>query len=244
MKQLFSLTKRNLKETLREPLTFVFCLIFPIIMLVIMPLIFSNIENTPANFQITSYAPGICVFGYTFVSMFVSLQITSDKNTSFIKRLNISPIKKSTYYFSIVLSSLPIALMQTILFFATALIFGFPFDINFLLSIIYLIPSAIFYICLGILIGIICKNEKQTGPISSIFISFVGIFGGVFMPTSIFSGGFATFVNLLPFSHTVMIANELQLVGIGAIYPHILYIIGWTIILIITSIIIEKIRKN
>ncbi|MDY3659214.1 MAG: ABC transporter permease [Eubacteriales bacterium] len=244
MKKLFALTKRNLKEMLRDPLSIVFCLIFPVIMLVLMQAISMNISFIPDNFKIQSYASGICVFGYAFIGMFVSLQIATDKNTSFIKRLNIAPTKKWTYYLSFVCSSLPLAFAQTILFFAIALIFKFPFNVNLILSIIYLIPSALLYITLGIMIGIICSNEKQTGPISSIFISLVGIFGGVFMPLSSLSNGFLTFVNALPFSHTVMIASELHTIGTSAIYPHILFILGYTALFITISIIVEKIKEK
>lgn len=243
MNKLFALTKRNVKEMLRDPLSIIFCLLFPILMLVLMQLIFSN-TSSPDNFNITSYACGICVFGYTFISMFVALQITSDKNTSFIKRLNIAPISRWTYYSSFICSSLPLAMAQSIIFMLISLIFGFPFDINFLLTIIYLIPSALMYICLGIMIGIICNNEKQTGPISSIFISLVGIFGGVFMPLSSLSQGFLNFVNALPFSHSVLIAGELQVIGGGAIYPHILFILGYTLLFILISFIVEKIREK
>lgn len=229
---------------LRDPLSIIFCLIFPILMLIMIPCIFSNIEYTPGNFQIQNYANGICIFGYTFIAMFVALQISSDKNTSFIKRLNIAPTNKFVYYASFVCSALPLAIIQTIIFFAIALIFKFPFDTNLILSIIYLIPSALFYICLGILIGIICKNEKQTGPISSIFITLTGLLGGVFMPISTLSKGFATFVNLLPFSHTVSISADIQSIGASAIYPHILYILGYTALCIFISFLIEKIKSK
>ena len=171
MKKVIQLTIRNIKEMLRDPLSIVFCLIFPILMLVLMQSIFTNFEYIPDNFKIANYAPGICVFGYTFIAMFVGLQIASDKNTSFIKRMNIAPINKFTYYLSFMLSAFPLAILQTILFFLIALFFGFPFNYKFLLSVVYLMPSSILYISLGIMIGVICNNEKQTGPISSIFIT-------------------------------------------------------------------------
>lgn len=242
MKKCFILAQRNIKEMLREPLSLVFCLGFPLIMLLVMQIIFTNMEFVPANFKIKSYANGICVFGYTFTSLFVAMQISSDKNTSFIKRINISPINKFSYYFSFFISALPMVFIQTILFFLVALIFKFPFGVYFLLNILYLLPSAIFYICIGILIGCICKNEKQTGPITSIFISLTGIFGGVFMPINAFSGGFATFINLLPFSHSVLIGSELQSIGAKCIYPHILYLLFYIVIIVAVITIIEKIR--
>lgn len=243
MKKCLILSQRNIKEMLRDPLSLIFCLGFPLVMLLLMQIIFTNMEFVPSNFAITSYASGICVFGYTFTSLFVAMQISSDKNTAFIKRLNISPISKFSYYFSFFISALPMILIQTVLFFLVALIFGFPFNVNFILSILYLLPAAIFYIGIGILIGCICKNEKQTGPITSIFISLTGIFGGVFMPISSFTGGFATFVNLLPFSHSVLIASELQTVGAECIYPHILYLLFYLLIITVVIAIIEKVRS-
>ena len=213
MKKLFALSKRNIKEMLRDPLSLVFCIAFPVLMLVMMQIIFKNVEYMPENFEIKNYAAGICVFGYAFTGLFVALQITGDKSNSFIKRINISPILPVTYLLSFLVSALPVTFVQTILFYAIALIFGFPFDINLLISIFYLIPSAVMYISFGILVGSLCKNEKQTGPITSIFISLAGIFGGVFMPLSSFKGGFAEFVNLLPFAHSVSIASQLPQLG-------------------------------
>jgi ABC-2 type transport system permease protein len=244
MKKCLILSRRNIKEMLRDPLSLIFCLGFPLVMLLLMQIIFMNFEFVPENFAITSYASGICVFGYTFTSLYVAMQITSDKNTSFIKRINISPISKFEYYCSFILSALPVALFQTVSFFLVALIFTFPFNINFLLSIVYLLPSMLFYICFGILVGCICQNEKQTGPISSIFISLSGMLGGVFMPISLFSGGFKIFVNLLPFGHSVLISSELQTIGAKCIYPHILYLLFYVVVLSVVVVIIEKVRSG
>lgn len=244
MRSLFALTKRNLKETVRDPLSAVFCLAFPLIMLTVMQLIFNNFEYVPDNFLIQNYAAGICVFGYTFTALFVALQISADKNTSFVKRINISPIGRLTYIASYLCSALPVALAQTVLFFLVALIFGYKADINFLLGIIYLIPSAVMYICFGILFGSLSKNEKQTGPLSSIFISLTGIFGGVFMPVNAFGGGFATFVNLLPFAHSVQIAQELHTTGAGCIYPHVLWVLGYAVVALAGVFAIEKVRER
>lgn len=244
MKVCFILANRNIKEMVRSPLSLIFCLGFPIIMLLLMQLIFSNIKgDIPSNFVITNYANGICVFGYAFTSLFVAIQISSDKNTSFIKRINIAPITKFGYYFSFFISSAPIILIQTILFFLIALIFKFPFNYKFILNIIYLLPSAFFYISFGVLIGSICKNEKQSSPMISVFITLVGIFGGVFMPLDNLSSGFNTFINLLPFSHSVYIGSKLYTIGPKCIYPHIIYLLIYTLTNISIIAIIEFIKS-
>ena len=244
MRGLFALTKRNLKEMTRDPLSAVFCLAFPLVMLALMQIIFLNLEFVPDNFLIENYAAGICVFGYTFTALMVALQISSDKNTSFVKRINISPVGRLTYISSYLLSALPVAVAQTVLFFLIALAFGYKFDLDFLLGIIYLVPSAIMYICFGILFGALAKNEKQTGPLSSVFISLTGIFGGVFMPVNTFSGGFAAFINVLPFAHSVQIAQELHTKGAGCIYPHILWVLGYAAVAFAAVVIAEKVKDG
>ena len=243
MKKLLALTKRNLLEMLRDPLTTVFCLLFPVVMLVFMQLIIGSQESMPENFQIEHYAPGICVFGYGFTSMFMAMSIASDKNSSFIKRIVISPIRKTTYLLSFLLSGLLIVLIQTVFFFAIALFFNFPFDGRIFLSIAYLVPSSLFFLSFGIMLGSLCKHEKQTGPINSIVISLTGILGGVFMPLSAFSGAFATIVDILPFAHAVLIASEIYSVGASCIYPHILYLIGYTTVIWGIVALLEKHKK-
>lgn len=246
MKKCLILAQRNAKEMLREPLSLVFCLGFPLVMLLVMQLIFSNMALgfTPPNFEIENYAIGICVFGYTFTCLFVAMQIAGDKNTAFMKRLNVSPIRKVSYYCSFLISALPMVFMQTVLFFLIALFFGFPFNGYFFLSIVYLLPSALLYIGIGIFIGCICKNEKQTGPISSVFISLTGILGGIFMPIGAFKGGFATFINLLPFSHSVSIASELHAYGAKCIYPHVLYLLFYIAVLAAATALIETLKSR
>lgn len=140
------------------------------------------------------------------------------------------------------ISSFPIISAQTFLFYVPALIFGFPFDVNFALSIIYLLPSAVFYVCIGLLIGSLCASEKMTGPMSSIFISLTGIFGGVFMSIDSFSGAFANIIELLPFSHSVLIASQLHTVGASCIYPHILYLAAYISLTVAIVAIIERVK--
>ena len=238
MRTLSALVKRNLKETLRDSLSLIFCILFPVVMLVFMQVMFGSMEYTPSNFRLENYAPGICVFGYTFTSLLTAISIASDKNTSMIRRIEIAPSSRITYLLSFLVAGIPVALIQTIIFFAIAIILGLPFEMNTVFALINLIPSFVFYISLGILIGMIGSNEKQVGPISSIFISLSCMLGGVFMPVEIFTGGFRTFVDLLPFVHTVQISGLVYTNGafdaLSHVFPLLAYIVGiWCTILLI-----------
>ncbi len=240
MEKLKALTKRNLLEIIRDPLAVIFCIIFPVVMLVFIQVLFINLEFVPAQFEIENYAFGICVFGYTFVTLFISMRIAGDNNSSFIKRINILPVSKFTYLFSFFLSALPITLIQTVLFILISTIFGLSYDLNLLLSVVYLIPSMMFYISIGVLIGFLCSKEEYTGPICSILISLTGILGGVFMPIEAFGGVMKVVVNVLPFSHSVTVASGIYTIGARAIYPHVLITFGYTVL---TWIVIYTIAK-
>lgn len=242
MNKLFVLVRRNIKEIIRDPLSLIFCLGFPIVMLVLMQFVLGATPNAPQNFEITSYSAGICVFGYTFAMMFTAMLIGGDKNTEFINRLYMAPISKSIYLFSCFLAVLPIMLFQTIIFFAVALCFGLGLSANILMAILYLVPSMMMYVALGILLGTFCKTEKQAGPICSIIISVVGMLGGVFMPVAEM-GTIAQIANILPFIHSVEIGAVALAGNFGAIFPHILWVLGFALVFWILANVIYKRKK-
>ena len=242
MNKLKVLTKRNLLEIIRDPLSLVFCLGFPIVMLIIMPLILGGLEYVPNIFEIENYSVGICVFGSCFSALFVAMHISGDKNTEFIKRIRIAPVSHTTYLFSFVLATLPITIIQTVIFLCIGVIFGLPFGLQTLIAVIYLIPSMLFFISAGVLIGSLCKSEKHAGPVSSILISFCGILGGVFMPIE-GMGAFTLVANILPFSHTVKIASGVFFNDFACIFPHILWVIGYSLAVWGFIVIISKVKE-
>ena len=242
MNKLFTLVKRNIKEIIRDPLSLIFCLGFPIVMLVFMQIILSGIEVMPENFHINSYAIGICLFGDTFSMLFTATTIAGDKNTELINRLMIAPIKKSTYLFSFVLAILPITILQTLIFFAIALIFGLTLSFHLILVILALIPSAIFFISLGVLIGTLAKTEKHAGPLCSIIISLAMILGGVFMPATNM-GTFSEIIGFLPFIHTLEIGTTILAGNFISSLTHFAWIIGYTALIWSIIVLINKFKK-
>ena len=155
-----------------------------------------------------------------------------------------SPVKKSTYLLSYLLSGLPLTFLQTVLFLAISFIFGLPFDFNALLILVYLLPSQLFYLTVGISRGSLCKNEKQSGPMSSIIISLSCMLGGVFMPVTTFTGAFKTVLDILPFAHTVQIASEIYNVGAGCILSHLPFVLGYTLALWLVIVLVNLSKRK
>ena len=211
MNKIFNFFKRNLKEILRDPIIYIFCLGFPVVMLLIFYIInkFSS-GNTP-TFELPSLIPGIIMFSYSFVMLTIALIVSKDKQTFFLKRLYSSPMKSYHFIFGYFIVGLLVGLMQTtvcvMVVFIISLVtktsyiaFG-----NILLLILSQLPILIINIFLGILFGTIF-NDKTAPGICSIFISLSGILGGCWMPIETM-GGFETFSRLLPFYPSVYIGR-------------------------------------
>ena len=242
MSKTFILAKRNLKEIVRDPLSLVFNMVFPLVMLIVLGIITNSLEYVPEQFLINNYAVGICVFGYTFAMLFTAMLIAEDKNGEFINRLNMSPIRKSDYIASYYLAVLPVMAVQTVLFFLCSCILGLEFSYKIAVAFLYMIPSALLYVVLGVLIGTIVKTGRQAGPVCSIIISGASMLGGVFMPID-GMGAFSTIANLLPFSHSVRIATGVFGGDFGCIYPNILWVIGYAVVLFAITVLIYGRKK-
>lgn len=242
MNKTLILAKRNLKEIVRDPLSLVFNMAFPIVMLFLLGVITNSLEYVPEQFLINNYSVGICIFGYTFVMLFTAMLIAEDKNGEFINRLNMSPIRKSSYIAGYYMAVAPIMAAQTVLFLLCSCILGLTFSYKLAVVFIYLIPSAVLYVVLGVLIGTIVKNGKQAGPVCSIIISATSMLGGVFMPVNSM-GAFTTVANLLPFSHSVKIAAGVFNGDYGCIYPHVLWVVGYAAAIFAITVLIYK-RKR
>ena len=120
--------KRCGKEILRDPLTLIFGLGFPIILLLLLSLIQANIPTD--LFNIESLAPGITIFGYSFISLFAATLISKDRENSFLHRLYTTPIKSTDFILGYTLPLIPISIIQSIICYLVAFILGLTPTIN------------------------------------------------------------------------------------------------------------------
>ena len=116
MSKTLNFFKRNLKELLRDPLIYIFCLGFPILMFVLFFIINKYSQGNTPTFEITSLLPGIIVFSYAFIMLTLALIVSKDKQTFFLKRLYSSPMKPHDFILGYSLVGLVIGLIQTIIF--------------------------------------------------------------------------------------------------------------------------------
>lgn len=205
--------KRTVKEILRDPLSYIFCLAFPIVMLVIMSVVNESIPKQ-ANmtvFQIQNLAPGIAYFGLTFIMLFICIQVSKDRSTALIMRLHASPMKSKDFILGYTLSVIILAVLQLLITFAasfvTAAVVGTKLPVTgVLLSLICLLPSAIMFISVGMIFGTLI-GEKAAPGICSIIITVVGMVGGVWMDVDNMKGVILSVSRVFPFYHGVKLAR-------------------------------------
>ena len=188
---------------------------------------FSN-GNTP-TFEVLSLLPGIIVFSYSFVMLTLSIMVSKDKQTFFLKRLYSSPMKSYDFILGYSLVGLFIGVLQTLICIITGLIISLISSVDFvsisdiLLLIISQFPMLITNIFLGILFGTIFSDKSAPG-ICSVFISLAGILGGCWMPIETM-GSFETFCRFLPFYPSVyigrIITNSTNALGIAYSFDNI-----------------------
>lgn len=236
LSRIWILTKRNLKEILRDPLSLVFTLGLPLAMEVLFYLIFHDL--TP-QFQMLYLAPGIVVFAQAFLALFVGLLISLDRNTSFLTRLYVSKTKSYEFIFAYALSVLPIVLVQSILFFLVAIIFDSSiWGIGILYCILLSLVTSLFYIATGIFFGSVC-NEKSIGGVSSIVIAGQSILSGMWFPMEGLDKGMVTFMELLPFRNATLVLQNV-ITGVDNVFDDffkpLLIVLAYTIVLFVVAI--------
>lgn len=195
LNRIATLSLRNIKEIVREPLSLIFSLGLPLVMEIGFYYIFHDL--TP-QFGIKYLAPGIIAFSQTFLTLFTGILVSVDRNSSFLTRLYVSKAKPFEFILGYVFALLPVGIIQSILFFiAGGIIDPTFFSAGMLAGIGVSAITAIFYIGFGILFGSLC-NEKSVGGISSIIITGQSVLSGMWFPLEGLSEGFLTIMRILP----------------------------------------------
>ena len=225
--KMLTFAKRCGKDILRDPLNLLFGLGFPVVLLLLLSAIQANI---PVElFAIESLAPGISVFGLSFLTLFSATLIARDRETALLQRLYTTPLKPADFILGYLLPMIPIALAQSAVCYLVAIILGLPVTENILLAILALLPMAVFYISLGLLCGSVC-NVKQVGGIYGALLTNLSAWlSGVWFDLELVGGVFQKIANALPFVHGVELERAAIAGNFAAIFPHLWPVAGYAL---------------
>ena len=222
MRMLF-FSKRCFKEIIRDPLNLFFGLGFPLVLLFLLSAIQANVPVS--LFEIESLAPGITVFGLSFMTLFSATLVAKDRESAFLQRLYTTPLKEFDYIIGYMLPILPIALGQTIICYIFAIPLGLSVDINIIYAIIGIIPMAIFNIALGLLCGSVLGVKQVGGICGALLTNLSAWFSGVWFDLELIGGFFEKIARFLPFYHAVELERALCSGNFNNVVGHILPIV-------------------
>ena len=226
--RMFTFARRCAKEILRDPLNLLFGLGFPIVLLLLLSAIQANIP-VPL-FEIKRLAPGIAVFGLSFMTLFSATLVARDRESALLQRLYTTPLKAMDYILGYILPLLPIAAAQGAVSFLLAILLGLPVTMNILFAVLILLPTALFYIALGLLCGSVF-NVKQVGGICGALLTNLSAWlSGIWFDLELVGGAFSKIANLLPFVHAVKIEQAVISGSYTDVWPHLLVVLGYAVV--------------
>lgn len=227
---------RNSKEIIRDRINLVFGIGFPIVLLLLLTAIQKNV---PVElFVIDQLIPGIAVFGLSFIALFSGTLIAKDRSSSLMARLFVSPLTARDFIFGYTLPLLPMAIMQVVVCYTVAGLLGLKITPNVLLALIVVIPTAVFFIAIGLLCGSLFNDKQVGGVCGALLTNLSGWFSGTWFDLELVGGTFARIANLLPFSHAVNAGRAALSGNCQKIMPHLWWVIGYAAITLAVAILV------
>ena len=227
---------RNTKEILRDPLNLAFGLGFPLVLIFLLSAIQANI---PVKlFEIQHLAPGITVFGLSFMTLFSATIIAKDRGSSLLQRLYTTPLTPPDFILGYTLPIIPIAVAQCAVCYIAAIILGLEITVGILYAIIFIIPVSILYIALGLLCGSIFTDKQVGGICGALLTNLSAWLSGVWFDLDLVGGAFQKIAYALPFVHAVEMERAVLAGNFTGIFPHLWWVLGYAAAALVLAVLL------
>ena len=230
--------KRVMREIIRDPISLFFGLAFPLILLILLSAINNSI---PVDlFNISSLAPGIAVFGLSFMALFAAQVLAKDRASSFLTRLFTTPMTSSNFILGYMLPLIVMSVLQVAFCLFSALFLGLDFTITIFAVILILIPMALIYIGIGLICGTLFSEKAAVGICGALLTNLSAWLSGVWFDLDLVGGVFKDIANILPFVHAVEIGKAVLNGYYENMFPHLWWVMSYAIIILVLSIVFFK----
>ena len=225
--RMLTFANRNSKEIIRDPLNVSFGLGFPLVLILLLSAIGANVPVS--LFEIAHLTPGITVFGLSFMTLFAATLIAKDRGSSLLQRLYTTPLAPVDFILGYTLPIIPVAVAQSVICYAIALVLGLDFTVNILFAILLIIPVAVLFIALGLLFGSILTDKQVGGICGSLLTNLSAWLSGTWFDLSLVGGVFKEIAYMLPFVHAVEMERAILAGDFAGILPHLWWVLGYAI---------------
>ncbi len=234
--RMLTFAKRNAKEIMRDPLNLGFMFGFPIVLILLLSAIQANIP-VPL-FEIAHLTPGIAVFGLSFMTLFSATIISKDRSSSLLQRLYTTPMTPTDFILGYTLPLIPIAMLQSIVCYAIAIILGLPVTVNILPAIASIIPTSLLYISIGLLCGSVLTDKQVGGVCGAMLTNLSAWLSGTWFDLELVGGVFKKIAYSLPFVHSVELQRALLSGNFAGIFPHIWWVLGYSAVILTAAVLL------
>ena len=232
--RMMTFAKRCAKEILRDPINLGFGLGFPLVLLLLLTTMQKNI---PVHlFEIDTLAPGITVFGLSFMTLFSATLIAKDRESALLQRLYTTPLTGLNFILGYMLPLLPIAIGQTVICYLFAIPLGLTVNINMVYAMIGIIPMAIFNIALGLLCGSVFGVKQVGGICGALLTNLSAWLSGVWFDLELVGGAFEKIANALPFMHAAELEKALFSGNFELAATHILPVLLYGVLITVIAV--------
>ena len=232
--RMMTFAKRCSKEILRDPVNLGFGLGFPLVLLLLLTAIQKNI---PVHlFEIDTLAPGITVFGLSFMTLFSATLIARDRESALLQRLYTTPLTAPDFILGYMLPLLPISMGQALLCYLFAVPLGLTVSINILYAILGIIPMAIFNIALGLLCGSVFGVKQVGGICGALLTNLSAWLSGIWFDLELVGGVFEKIARALPFMHAAELEKALFNRNYDVAASHILPVVVYSALVTVAAV--------
>ena len=234
--RMLTFASRNAKEIIRDPLNLCFGLGFQLVLIFMLSAIQANIPVS--LFEIESLAPGIAVFGLSFMTLFSATLISKDRASSLLQRLYTTPLSPLDFILGYTLPIIPFALAQSVICYIVAVILGLNISVNILFAVIFIIPVCVLYIALGLLFGSILTDKQVGGICGALLTNLSAWLSGIWFDLQLVGGAFKKIAYALPFVHAVELERAVVAGDFSNVFPHLWWVLGYAAIALVAAIIL------
>lgn len=234
--KIFTFANRNTKEIIRDPLTVAFGLGFPLVLILLLTAIQSKIPVS--LFEIDHLAPGITIFGLSFMTLFSATLISKDRDSALLQRLYTTPLTPVDFILGYTLPIIPFAVAQSVICYIVAVILGLDVTVNILLAVLFIIPISVLFIALGLLFGSIL-NDKQVGGIcGALLTNLAAWLSGIWFDLELVGGAFKKIAYMLPFVHAVELERGIINGDFLGSLSHLWWVLGYAAVALVLAVLL------
>lgn len=240
MNRTLTFARRNAMEVLRDPISLFFGICFPILLLLLLTLINNAIPKEAAMtlYRIENLAPGIASFGLCFLALFASMLVAKDRSSSFMLRLLTSPLSPWEFIAGYCLPMIPMGLAQVAVCYLASLLLGLPVTIHLVGAILGTLPTILFYISIGLLLGTVLSEKAVGGICGALLTNLAGWLSGTWFSIEMIGGAFESICKVLPFYPASLSSRSLLNGNISDALPPLLCVTLWAVIAFVSAVLV------